>query len=82
VPAPRRRVIFDGLRSAGIGVNVHYIPVYRHPYYRRHGFRDTHLPRAEAYYEEAITLPMFPGLTDDQVDYVVAAVRDQLRACP
>ena len=80
VPAPRRRRIFEGLRSAGIGVNVHYIPVYHHPYYRRHGFRDTHFPRAEAYYEEAITLPMFPGLTDDQVEYVVASVRDQLRA--
>ena len=38
------------------------------------------LPHAEAYYEEAITLPMFPGLTDAQVDYVVSAVRDQLRA--
>jgi perosamine synthetase len=82
VPAPRRRLIFDGLRSAGIGVNVHYIPVYHHPYYRQHGFRDTRLPRAEAYYEEAITLPMFPGLTGDQLDYVIAAVRDQLRACP
>ncbi len=82
VAAPRRREIFDGLRSAGIGVNVHYIPVYHHPYYREHGFRDTHLPRAEAYYEEAITLPMFPGLTDAQVDYVVAAVRDLLRASP
>ncbi len=80
VPAPHRRRVFEGLRSAGIGVNVHYIPVYHHPYYREHGFRDTHLPRAESYYEEAITLPMFPGLTDAQVDFVVAAVREQLRA--
>jgi UDP-4-amino-4,6-dideoxy-N-acetyl-beta-L-altrosamine transaminase len=80
VPAARRRAVFDGLRSAGIGVNVHYIPVYHHPYYRRHGFGEAHLPLAEAYYAEAITLPMFPGLTDDQVDYVIASVRGQLSA--
>jgi perosamine synthetase len=78
VPAARRRRVFEGLRSAGIGVNVHYIPVYHHPYYRRHGFQSTSFPRSEAYYEEAITIPMFPGLSDDQVDFVVAAVRDQL----
>jgi perosamine synthetase len=80
VPAARRRPIFESLRAAGLGVNVHYIPVYRHPYYRLHGFPNTHLPAAEAYYAEAITLPMFPGLTQSQVDYVVAAVRDALGA--
>jgi dTDP-4-amino-4,6-dideoxygalactose transaminase len=79
VPAPERRRIFEQLRSAGLGVNVHYIPVYRHPYYRKHGFQDTHLPHAEAYYGEAITLPLFPGLTREQVGEIVAAVRDALR---
>jgi UDP-4-amino-4,6-dideoxy-N-acetyl-beta-L-altrosamine transaminase len=79
VPAPERRRIFEHLRSAGLGVNVHYIPVYRHPYYREHGFQDTHLRNAEAYYGEAITLPLFPGLTQKQVGEIVAAVRDALR---
>ena len=81
VPAAHRRAIFEGLRAADLGVNVHYIPVYHHHYYRRHGFGDARLPAAESYYEEAITLPMFPGLTADQVDFVVASVRDQLKAC-
>jgi perosamine synthetase len=80
VPAPERRRIFERLRSTGLGVNVHYIPVYRHPFYRRHGFQDTQLPCAEAYYGEAITLPLFPGLTHEQVDEVVGAVRDALHA--
>jgi UDP-4-amino-4,6-dideoxy-N-acetyl-beta-L-altrosamine transaminase len=74
VPAEHRRRIFDRLRESGIGVNVHYIPVHRHPYYRRHGFEGVRFPHAEAYYEEAITLPMFPGLTDEQVARVVGAV--------
>jgi dTDP-4-amino-4,6-dideoxygalactose transaminase len=79
VSAPERRRIFEQLRSAGLGVNVHYIPVYRHPYYREHGFQDTHLRNAEAYYGEAITLPLFPGLTQKQVGEIVAAVQDALR---
>ncbi len=82
VPASERRRIFEQLRAAGLGVNVHYIPVYRHPYYRRHGFQDLHLPRAEAYYAEAITLPLFPGLTDEQVKEIGAAVRNALGAGP
>jgi UDP-4-amino-4,6-dideoxy-N-acetyl-beta-L-altrosamine transaminase len=78
VPAPRRRAVFEGLRAMGIGVNVHYLPVYRHPYYRAHGFADLHLPAAEAYYAEAISLPMYPGLTEQDLDSVVAAVGEQL----
>jgi perosamine synthetase len=78
VPAAERRRIFEQLRFAGIGVNVHYIPVYRHPYYQGHGFQGMNLPRAEAYYGEAITLPLFPGLTQEQVDEIVAAVGDAL----
>jgi UDP-4-amino-4,6-dideoxy-N-acetyl-beta-L-altrosamine transaminase len=69
-----RRAIFDALREAGIGVNVHYIPVYRQPYYRDLGFSDGHCPKAEACYEEAISLPIFPSMTDDQQQQVVAAV--------
>ena len=66
--------IVDALREAGIGVNLHYIPVYRQPYYRDLGFGQGHCPNAEAYYAEAISLPMYPGLTDQEQRQVVEAV--------
>lgn len=69
-----RREVFDGLRQAGIGVNVHYIPVYRHPYYQRNGYAGVHCLNAEAFYERAISLPIFPGLTGQQQDYVIEHV--------
>ena len=69
-----RREVFDGLRQAGIGVNVHYIPVYRHPYYQRNGYAGVHCLNAEAFYERAISLPIFPGLTGQQQDYVLEHV--------
>lgn len=73
-----RRQVFDALRAAGIGVNVHYIPVHTQPYYRRMGFAPGDFPRAEAYYAQAISLPMFATLTDAQQDEVVAALRRAL----
>ena len=69
-----RREVFDGLRQAGIGVNVHYIPVYRHPYYQRNGYTGVHCLNAEAFYERAVSLPIFPGLTGSQQDYVIEHV--------
>lgn len=69
------REVFDGLRAAGIGVNVHYIPVHLQPYYRDLGFKPGDFPEAEAYYAQAISLPMYPAMTDEQQDFVV----DQLR---
>lgn len=75
VPAPERRRIFESLRASGIGVNVHYIPVYRHPYYRAHGFREAVFEHAEAYYAQAITIPMFPGLTDGDIERVIGEVK-------
>ncbi|RPH61963.1 MAG: UDP-4-amino-4,6-dideoxy-N-acetyl-beta-L-altrosamine transaminase [Burkholderiales bacterium] len=70
-----RREVFDALRATGIGVNVHYIPVHTQPYYRRMGFAPGDFPRAEAYYAQAISLPMFATLTDAQQDEVVSALR-------
>ncbi|AOF84533.1 UDP-4-amino-4,6-dideoxy-N-acetyl-beta-L-altrosamine transaminase [Hydrogenophaga sp. RAC07] len=60
------REVFERMRAEGIGVNLHYIPVYRQPYYAQMGFRPEDFPQAERYYAEAITLPIFPGLTDIQ----------------
>lgn len=73
-----RAQVFDLLRGNGIGVNVHYIPVYRQPYYQRLGFPAGYCREAERYYEEAISLPMFPRLTDAEQDRVVAALRSAL----
>jgi UDP-4-amino-4,6-dideoxy-N-acetyl-beta-L-altrosamine transaminase len=70
------RQVFDALRGASIGVNLHYIPVYRQPYYARLGHGAASYPEAERYYAEAISLPMFPALTEDQQDQVVAAVAE------
>lgn len=69
------RAVFEAMIAAGVGVNLHYIPVYRHPYYERLGFKAGHCPEAERYYEEAISLPMYPGLTDQQQDQVFSALR-------
>ncbi len=60
------REVFEHLRAEGIGVNLHYIPVYRQPYYERLGFLPTDFPAAEEYYYQAISLPMYPDLTQEQ----------------
>jgi dTDP-4-amino-4,6-dideoxygalactose transaminase len=73
-----RRTVFSALRAEGIGVNVHYIPVYWHPYYRGLGYEKGLCPRAEAAYERLLSLPMFPAMDDRDVDDVVAAVRKVL----
>lgn len=73
-----RRAVFEALRSRGIGVNVHYIPVHTQPYYREMGFTDGQFPQAEQYYAEAISLPMYPLLTDAEQDQVVAALSSAL----
>lgn len=66
-----RREVFERMRTDGIGVNLHYIPVYRQPYYERMGFKPDSFPEAENYYAEAITLPIYPGLTPEQQEEVV-----------
>ena len=73
--ARSRREVFEGLRAAGVGVNVHYIPVHTQPHYLRLGFKAGDFPEAERYYAGAISLPMFPTLTEAQQDEVVAALR-------
>jgi perosamine synthetase len=71
-----RGELFQALRAENIGVNVHYIPVHRHPYYRdRFGYKGGEFPVAEAAYERLISLPMFHGMSDNDVEDVVCAVR-------
>lgn len=70
-----RRRVFEDLRAAGVGVNVHYLPVHLHPYYRRTlGTGEGLCPHAEAAYSRIISLPMYPGLTDADQDRVVEAL--------
>jgi UDP-4-amino-4,6-dideoxy-N-acetyl-beta-L-altrosamine transaminase len=68
--------IFVRMRTAGIGVNLHYIPVYRQPYFATMGFDPQDWPEAEKYYSEAITLPLYPGLSSDQQYEVVNYLRE------
>lgn len=71
----KRKEVFEKLREAGIGVNVHYIPVYQHPYYQEHGYKDISCPNAEQYYEEAISLPIYPALKEAEQEYVIETVQ-------
>ena len=64
-----------GIPENGIAVNVHYIPVYYHPYYQEHGFKEVHCPVAEEVYSHIISLPVYPGLTDEQQDTVIETVK-------
>jgi UDP-4-amino-4,6-dideoxy-N-acetyl-beta-L-altrosamine transaminase len=73
-----RRAVFDALREQGIGVNLHYIPVHTQPYYARMGFVADDFPESMAYYREAISLPMYQGLTFELQDRVVAALEAAL----
>lgn len=68
------RQVFESLREQGIGVNLHYIPVHTQPYYQRMGFQIGDFPEAERYYREAISLPMFQTMTEQQQDEVIAAL--------
>lgn len=73
-----RAAVFAALRDAGIGVNVHYIPIHTQPYYRRLGFRAGDFPAAEAYYAGAISLPLFPAMSDAQQDRVIEVLQRML----
>jgi dTDP-4-amino-4,6-dideoxygalactose transaminase len=72
------RQVFEALRAADIGVNVHYIPVHTQPYYEAMGFKVGNFPEAERYYSEAISLPMFQSMTIEQQDTVASVLRDVL----
>ena len=69
------RQVFESLREQGIGANLHYIPVHTQPYYQAMGFKEGDYPEAERYYREAISLPMFPTMTEEQQNQVIDALQ-------
>ncbi|MFG6327218.1 MAG: UDP-4-amino-4,6-dideoxy-N-acetyl-beta-L-altrosamine transaminase [Lachnospiraceae bacterium] len=71
-----RKELFIRLREAGIGVNVHYIPVYMHPYYRENGYENVTCPNAERYYGGAVSIPIYPALTKEEQQYVIDKVNE------
>lgn len=71
--------VFTALREEGIGVNLHYIPVHTQPYYRRMGFAAGLFPEAEQYYQEALSLPIYPALSDTQQERIVGALNRVLK---
>ena len=73
-----RRMVFERLRAAGIGVNVHYIPVHTQPDFAALGFRAGDFPASEAYYAHCLSLPMFAGLSDGDQQLVCSALRRAL----
>lgn len=73
-----RAAVFQFLRENGIGVNVHYIPVHLQPHYRSMGFNSGDFPEAESYYREAISLPLYPGLRDEDLRKVVQSLKECL----
>jgi perosamine synthetase len=75
-----RAVIFKALRDRKVGVNVHYIPVHWHPYYQRLGYAKGQWPLAENAYERLITIPLFPAMTDNDIGFVIDAVRSVCEA--
>lgn len=78
VPPARRRAVFEHLRGHGIGANVHYIPVHTQPYWRGHGFSEGDFPEAEAYYAGAISIPLYPGMSEADQNEVVARLTEAL----
>ena len=73
-----RKQVFEMMRDKGVGVNVHYIPIHTQPYYKKLGFRVGDFSRAEEYYEQAISLPLFYSMSDEEQNVVVATLKEIL----
>lgn len=77
--AKKREAVFEELQRRGIGVQVHYIPINAQPYYRKLGYRAEDCPNAQAYYRSSLSLPIFPKMTDREVNLVIKTVKDVIR---
>lgn len=71
-----QKEVFKALNAAHIGVNLHYIPLYRQPYYQKLGFKPGYCPVAERYYTETMSIPMYPTLTNEELLYVTSELRN------
>ena len=78
IQVEKRRELYDFLKTRQIFAQVHYIPVHRMPYYEALGWREGDFPHAEAYYQHCLSIPLFPTLTDEEQDYVVACIAEFL----
>lgn len=76
--ATKRRRVYDALHERNIGVQVHYMPVYWHPLYQARGFQKGLCPKAEDFYARSLSLPLYPSMSDEEQDYVVAQLRQVL----
>jgi len=74
VPSEVRRGVFEGLRASGIGVNLHYIPITEHPYYKRLGFRTSDFPNSAWHFKSSISLPIFPGLDSASLGLIASRI--------
>ena len=80
--AGKKREIFTSMRQSGLGVQVHYIPVYTHPYYRGLGFQGALCPRAEEFYRRELSIPIYPSMTDEDVKFVIDTVTEVFKSAP
>jgi UDP-4-amino-4,6-dideoxy-N-acetyl-beta-L-altrosamine transaminase len=76
IQVPERKKLYDHLRAKRINTQVHYIPVHLQPYYKKFGWKKGDFPNAEKYYQHCLSLPMYPGLTDDQQSYTIEKILD------
>ncbi|MFW9920973.1 MAG: DegT/DnrJ/EryC1/StrS family aminotransferase [Candidatus Thorarchaeota archaeon] len=74
-----RRQVFEELAKRGIYCQIHYIPIYWHPYYRENGFETTHLLKAEDFYERILSIPMYPSLSDEELDFIFQSFNEILK---
>jgi len=76
-----RKTLLEKLHAKGIGTQVHYIPVYLHPYYRKLDYQPGLCPNAEEYYKHCFTIPLYPSMSDDDVERVIEAVNCEIKTC-
>ena len=69
------KLLFNKLRDSGIGVNLHYIPIYRQPFYEKMGFKAGYCPEAESYHRDALSIPMYPTLSTEEQDRVIDTLK-------
>jgi dTDP-4-amino-4,6-dideoxygalactose transaminase len=71
-----RLELFNKMHSANIGVNVHYIPIYNQPYYKKMGFKEGYCPNAEGFYQSCLSIPIFPKMTSVEQNYVIDKLKE------